>query len=33
MYELRDTTVETDLVNREKAGVNVRVILDGPRSR
>jgi hypothetical protein len=28
MYELRDTTVETDLVNREKAGVNVRVILD-----
>ncbi len=29
MYELRDTTVETDLVNREKAGVNVRVILDG----
>ncbi|HEU5417258.1 MAG TPA: phospholipase D-like domain-containing protein [Streptosporangiaceae bacterium] len=31
MYELRDTTVETDLVNREKAGVNVRVILDGAR--
>ena len=29
MYELRDTTVTTDLVNREKAGVNVRVILDG----
>jgi hypothetical protein len=29
MYELRDTTAETDLVNREKAGVNVRVILDG----
>ncbi len=29
MYELRDTTVENDLVNREKAGVNVRVILDG----
>ncbi len=28
MYELRDTTVTTDLVNREKAGVNVRVILD-----
>jgi phosphatidylserine/phosphatidylglycerophosphate/cardiolipin synthase-like enzyme len=29
MYELRDTTVTTDLVNREKAGVTVRVILDG----
>jgi len=29
MYELRDTTVTTDLVNREKAGVKVRVILDG----
>jgi polyphosphate kinase len=29
MYELRDTTVVNDLVNREKAGVNVRVILDG----
>ncbi|HEY2698042.1 MAG TPA: phospholipase D-like domain-containing protein [Pseudonocardiaceae bacterium] len=28
MYELRDTTMTTDLVNREKAGVNVRVILD-----
>ena len=28
MYELRDTTVTTDLVNKEKAGVNVRVILD-----
>jgi hypothetical protein len=28
MYELRDTTVETDLVNRQKAGVKVRVILD-----
>ena len=28
MYELQDTTVEQDLVNREKAGVNVRVILD-----
>ncbi len=28
MYELTDTTVTTDLVNREKAGVNVRVILD-----
>jgi phosphatidylserine/phosphatidylglycerophosphate/cardiolipin synthase-like enzyme len=29
MYELRDTTAVTDLVNREKAGVTVRVILDG----
>ncbi len=29
MYELTDTTVTTDLVNRKKAGVNVRVILDG----
>jgi phosphatidylserine/phosphatidylglycerophosphate/cardiolipin synthase-like enzyme len=29
MYELRDTTAVTDLVNRHKAGVNVRVILDG----
>jgi phosphatidylserine/phosphatidylglycerophosphate/cardiolipin synthase-like enzyme len=28
MYELRDTTAVTDLVNREKAGVTVRVILD-----
>ncbi|TVT30918.1 hypothetical protein FNH05_28745 [Amycolatopsis rhizosphaerae] len=28
MYELRDTTVTTDLVNRQKAGVKVRVILD-----
>jgi cardiolipin synthase len=28
MYELRDNTAVTDLVNREKAGVNVRVILD-----
>jgi cardiolipin synthase A/B len=28
MYELRDTTAVTDLVNREKAGVRVRVILD-----
>src|SRR5579875_2063354 len=28
MYELRDTTVTSDLVNREKAGVQVRVILD-----
>lgn len=29
MYELRDSTAVSDLVNREKAGVNVRVILDG----
>lgn len=29
MYELRDTTMENDLIAREKAGVNVRVILDG----
>jgi cardiolipin synthase len=29
MYELRDTTAVNDLVNREKAGVKVRVILDG----
>jgi hypothetical protein len=28
MYELRDTTVENDLVAKEAAGVNVRVILD-----
>ncbi len=28
MYELVDTTLTTDLVNREKAGVTVRVILD-----
>ena len=32
MYELRDTTAVTDLVNREKAGVTVRVILDGAES-
>src|SRR5262249_13542757 len=32
MYELRDTTVTTDLVNREKAGVKVRVILDGKQT-
>ncbi len=32
MYELRDTTVENDLVNREKAGVQVRVILDGAQT-
>ncbi|WP_377268026.1 phosphatidylserine/phosphatidylglycerophosphate/cardiolipin synthase family protein [Peterkaempfera sp. SMS 1(5)a] len=29
MYELRDTTAVTDLVNRSKAGVAVRVVLDG----
>jgi phosphatidylserine/phosphatidylglycerophosphate/cardiolipin synthase-like enzyme len=29
MYELRDSTAVTDLVNRQKAGVKVRVILDG----
>ena len=29
MYELRDTTMENDLIAREKAGVTVRVILDG----
>ena len=28
MYELRDTTVTTDLVNLEQSGVTVRVILD-----
>jgi hypothetical protein len=28
IYELKDTTLENDLVAREKAGVNVRVILD-----
>ncbi len=28
MYELRDTAMENDLIAREKAGVNVRVILD-----
>jgi phosphatidylserine/phosphatidylglycerophosphate/cardiolipin synthase-like enzyme len=28
MYELRDTTVVNDLISREKAGVQVRVILD-----
>jgi cardiolipin synthase A/B len=28
MYELNDTTAVTDLVNREKVGVKVRVILD-----
>lgn len=29
IYELRDTTAVNDLVNRQKAGVKVRVILDG----
>ncbi len=29
MYELRDTTAVNDLISREKAGVKVRVILDG----
>jgi hypothetical protein len=28
IYELKDTTLENDLVSREKAGVDVRVILD-----
>ena len=28
IYELKDTTLVNDLVAREKAGVNVRVILD-----
>jgi hypothetical protein len=28
IYELKDTTLENDLVSREKAGVTVRVILD-----
>ena len=28
IYELKDTTLENDLVSREKAGVKVRVILD-----
>jgi len=32
MYELRDTTVENALVARQKAGVKVRVILDGQRT-
>ncbi|HEV2638847.1 MAG TPA: phospholipase D-like domain-containing protein [Actinocrinis sp.] len=32
MYELRDTTVENDLIAREKAGVTVRVILDGAQT-
>ena len=29
MYELRDSTVVSDLVNRKNAGITVRVILDG----
>jgi hypothetical protein len=28
IYELKDTTLENDLVSREKAGITVRVILD-----
>src|SRR6516162_2985337 len=28
IYELKDTTLVNDLIAREKAGVNVRVILD-----
>lgn len=32
MYELRDMTMENDLIAREKAGVNVRVILDGKQT-
>ena len=28
IYELKDTTLENDLVSREKAGANVRVIMD-----
>ncbi|MEY9895030.1 hypothetical protein ABIA35_003066 [Catenulispora sp. MAP12-49] len=32
MYELRDTTVTTALVNKQKAGVKVRVILDGKQT-
>ncbi|MFJ5921795.1 phospholipase D-like domain-containing protein [Kitasatospora sp. NPDC092948] len=28
IYELRDTTLTTALVNRQKAGVNVRVVMD-----
>ena len=30
IYELSDTTLVNDLIAREKAGVNVRVILDRP---
>jgi hypothetical protein len=32
MYELTDTTLINDLIAREKAGVNVRVILDGAQT-
>ncbi|NUP47185.1 MAG: hypothetical protein HOW97_07700 [Catenulispora sp.] len=32
MYELRDTTVTTALVNKKKAGLAVRVILDGKQT-
>ena len=32
MYELVDTTAVSDLVAREKAGVKVRVVLDGLRA-
>ncbi|WP_063770916.1 phospholipase D-like domain-containing protein [Streptacidiphilus neutrinimicus] len=32
IYELRDTTLENDLVAKEKAGVAVRVILDGKQT-
>ncbi|MFD0631783.1 phospholipase D-like domain-containing protein [Catenulispora yoronensis] len=32
MYELRDTTVTTALVNKKKAGIPVRVILDGKQT-
>ncbi|MBS2553532.1 putative Ig domain-containing protein [Catenulispora sp. NL8] len=32
MYELRDTTVTSALVSKEKAGVKVRVILDGKQT-
>lgn len=28
IYELKDTTLVNDLVSREKAGINVRVVLD-----
>ncbi|MDH6580379.1 putative Ig domain-containing protein [Kitasatospora sp. MAP5-34] len=32
IYELRDTTLVNDLVNKEKAGIQVRVILDSQHS-
>ncbi|MGF1424985.1 phospholipase D-like domain-containing protein [Kitasatospora sp. LaBMicrA B282] len=32
MYELSDTTVVNDLIQRQQAGVQVRVILDGTRT-